>query len=242
MSSGGSLPGGSRQYPPDGVRTVPEKPFAPTRLVLVRHGQGYCNVNGTVGGPSGCTGLTREGRAQVEELAHRLSQTGELGAVGSIYASPLPRAMQSARILAPALDAWRDDAPLVIKTDCDLCELHPGEADGLSWGEFAERFPVPDWDTDPTQPIAPGGESWVEFVGRAAAGVTRVAERHPDETSVVVCHAGVIEATMLRFMPVVPGRPRLGLPTRHASMTVWERRERGWLLCSYNDAAPAQQA
>jgi len=175
----------------------------------------------------------------VEELAHRLSQTGELGAVGSIYASPLPRAMQSARILAPALDAWRDDAPLVIKTDCDLCELHPGEADGLSWGEFAERFPVPDWDTDPTQPIAPGGESWVEFVGRAAAGVTRVAERHPDETSVVVCHAGVIEASLLAHLPMDRGRQgrRLQLHTLHTSLTTWDVWGGNWKLLGYNDAA-----
>ncbi len=216
---------------------MPEGLAAPTKLVLVRHGQGTCNVNGVIGGPSGCSGLTGEGRAQAEELGLRLRRSGELGTVGSLYASTLPRAIETAEILAPMLGVRRDDALLEVRTDCDLCELHPGEADALTWEEFAVKFPVPDWDTDPTQPIAPGGESWTEFVDRATAGVTRVAECHAGETTVVVCHAGVIEATMLRFMPVAPNRPRLGLRTRHASMTVWERQGQGqgWTLGAYND-------
>ena len=56
-------------------------------------------------------------------------------------------------------------------TDCDLCELHPGEADGLDLGEFLARFAEPDWDVDPARPLAPGGESWLGFVERASAAV-----------------------------------------------------------------------
>ena len=53
----------------------------------------------------------------------------------------------------------------------------------------------------------------------------------------VACHAGVIESTLLRFLPVV-GRAcvRLGLRTDHASLTVWERNDGAWLLRRYNDA------
>ncbi len=58
---------------PSGVRRV----FAPTdgstRVVLVRHGEAVCNINGIVGGQRGCTGLTDLGRRQVTALAERLA-------------------------------------------------------------------------------------------------------------------------------------------------------------------------
>ena len=57
--------------------------------------------------------------------------------------------------------------------ECDLCELHPGEADGLGWQEVVDRFGVPEWDTDPDTLIAPGGESWTAFVRRPSAAVRR---------------------------------------------------------------------
>lgn len=235
MTVTSKAPGAPTPGPPGGIRTVPPEPSRRTRIVLVRHGEGHCNVDGVIGGPMGCTGLTEVGQGQADKLSRRLVRTGELGAVGALYASALPRAIQTARVLAPALDAWREGSPLEVVADCSLCELHPGEADGLTWSEFAARFPIPDWDHDPELPMAPGGESWTGFVDRASAAVTRVADLHPGEVTVVVAHAGVIEATMLRFLPVGPQRLRLGLRTGHTSMTVWERREDGWLLCSYND-------
>ncbi|MGA2521192.1 MAG: histidine phosphatase family protein, partial [Acidimicrobiales bacterium] len=117
--------------------------------------------------------------------------------------------------------------------------LHPGEADGLSWDEFRDRYGEPDFDTDPDAVVAPGGESWSSFVARASGALRRVAASHPGGQVVVVCHAGVIEASMLAFLPVAPGRGRLGLPTEHTSLTEWEAGAEGWpwRLVRYNDAA-----
>ncbi len=56
-------------------------------------------------------------------------------------------------------------------------------------------------------------------------------------STVLVCHAGVIESTMLAFLPVAAGRGRLGLATEHTSLTEWEQGEEGWRLLRYNDAA-----
>lgn len=210
---------------------------ATTTVVLVRHGEAVCNASGIVGGRRGCTGLTDDGRRQVHALAARLQRSGELGSVDALYASVLPRAVETAQILAPALDRWRDGPSLVPRQDCALCELHPGDADGLTWTQFAERFPEPDWEANPTVPIAPGGESWSTFVGRAAAAVEIVAARHPGETIVVACHGGVIEATFLKFLPMRQDVARLGLRTEHASLTVWQQVNRRWSLQRYNDAA-----
>jgi probable phosphoglycerate mutase len=201
--------------------------------VLVRHGEAACNTDGVVGGTRGCTGLTRRGFAQVGALADRLARTGELAGVAALYSSVLPRAVQTARGIAPALDRWREGPPLAPQQDCQLCELHPGEADGLTWAEFSARFEAPDWDTDPDRPLAPGAESWRGFTARAAAGVNALADAHPDQLVVAACHAGVIEATLLHFLPV--GQTRLGLRTEHASMTEWEHQGDRWLLRRYND-------
>jgi 2,3-bisphosphoglycerate-dependent phosphoglycerate mutase len=226
--------------PPPQVRTTPPPAAEATRVVLVRHGEAVCNVEGVVGGRTGCRGLTGAGAAQVSALAGRLAASGELAGVAALYSSVLPRALETAAILAPALDRWRDGPPLDVAADCDLCELHPGQADGLTWAELAERYPEPDWDADPARPLAPGGESWAGFVDRAAAAVARLADAHPGELVVAACHAGVIEATLLRFLAT--DRERLRLPTAHASLTVWQRLDGEWTLRRYNDVTPPQPA
>lgn len=226
--------------PPPGVRAVDPPAEGATRLVLVRHGEAVCNVAGVVGGPRGCTGLTDRGVAQAGALADRLARTGELGAVGALYASVLPRATQTAAIVAPALERWREGAALEVRRDCGLCELHPGdEADGLGWGEFVARFGEPGWDLDPDRPLAPGGESWRGFVARVADALGTVTARHRGQTVVVVCHAGVVEAALGVYLPFGAGPDRRSwVRTDHAAMTQLEQGERGWLLVRHNDATP----
>jgi probable phosphoglycerate mutase len=237
-----------RNQPPEGIRTTSSPSPSVTRLVLVRHGEAVCNVAGVCGGRLGCSGLTERGVHQVELLRDRLAVTGELAGTDALYASVLPRAIQTAEILAPSLVAGdADPLPVLdgegpglsVTSDCGLCELHPGQADGLSWAQFTERFGQLDWDRDPDQIIAPGGESWTGFVNRAADTLEAIAARHRGQLVVVACHAGVIEASLLALMPVAGGRQgaRLQLRTHHASLTSWEVDEGRWRLLGYNDGA-----
>lgn len=216
---------------PDTVRTVPLPDESATRVVLVRHGEAACNVAGVVGGAAGCRGLTDLGRQQVEALRRRLGASGELRAAAALYSSVLPRAVETAQLISAEVGP----GDLVLERRCDLCELHPGRSDGLAWAQAIEQFGEPDWDADPTRPLAPGAESWSGFVERASAAVAQVGARHPGQLVVVACHAGVIEATVLRWMGV--DRHRLQLRTTHASITEWEHGRRGWRLLRYNDAA-----
>jgi probable phosphoglycerate mutase len=220
---------------PSGIKRV----FAPTdgstRIVLVRHGEAVCNVNGIVGGQRGCTGLTDLGRRQVTALAERLSRTGELDGATALYASTLARAVETADILRPVVGKGN----LEIVQDRELSELYPGEADGLGWQEVVDRFGVPEWDIDPDALIAPGGESWSGFVVRASEAVRAVAERHPGEQVVAAVHAGVIESTMLANLDIPLSSSQRGW-TRivHASLTEWEwvPLEKRWILLRFNDA------
>jgi len=240
----GSPEGPSPESPPAGVRTIRASEHPVTRIVLVRHGEAVCNVSGVCGGPIGCGGLTDLGRAQVAVLRDRLAATGELAGADALYASILPRAVETAVLLAPALvaepglGAGRPAPPVPIQ-ECALCELHPGEADGLDWSAYTARFGVPDWDTDPGRPIAPGGESWTGFVNRVSGALDVLAGRHVGELVVVACHAGVVESSLLAKLPVAGGLEgaRMQLRTQHASLTTWEVDAAGWRLLGYNDGA-----
>ena len=218
---------------PASLRTVvPSMPGA-TRLVLVRHGEAVCNVSGVVGGRRGCTGLSPAGAEQAASLHRRLAASGALAGAGALYSSVLPRALETAAAIAPAVG----DGGLEVVADCDLCELHPGEGDGLTWEQFTARFGEPPWDDDPDVPLAPGGESWAGFVERAGSALEELTRRHRGEVVVVVCHAGVIESALLRFLPLEMGA-KLRLRTDHTSITEFESDVDGgaWRLLRYNDA------
>jgi probable phosphoglycerate mutase len=217
--------------------------FAPvegaSRIVLVRHGEAECNLNRVVGGRTGCTGLTDLGRVQVAALADRLYESGELREATALYSSVLPRATETAERLRPVVGPGPTALGAVRERD-DLSELHPGEADGLEWRDVVERFGVPDWDKDPTVPIAPGGESWSGFVARAAGAVRDVLRAHPGELVVAAVHAGVVEATMIDFLGVSPEVYRRGwVRILHASMTEWEwvPSDDRFVLLRFNDSA-----
>jgi probable phosphoglycerate mutase len=216
--------------PPQGFRTSGDKPRG-TRLVLVRHGEADCNVAGIVGGPRGCTGLTEVGREQAEALAERLERTHEFDDAVAIYCSVLARARETATIVSRGLPS------LSLQEDCDLCELHPGLADAMDWDEMIATFGGPDWDTDPTAPFAPEGESWTGFYERCVAAFFRLSDVHRVGVVLLFVHGGVIEQAMKLAMGASPAA-RLRLRTEHCSLTEIEIDQGEVRLLRYNDRAP----
>src|SRR4051794_30023408 len=97
-----------------------------TRLLLVRHGAAKAADTGVIAGIEGCTGLSDLGRRQAEALRDRLSAAPIQ--VDVVRTSLLPRAIETAEIIAPALGGHLGPA----ERDCDLCELHPGACDGMT--------------------------------------------------------------------------------------------------------------
>src|SRR5215218_4057333 len=101
-----------------------------TRIVLVRHGESLAQELGFLGGHRGCQGLSARGRVQAGALRDRLAATGELADASALYASEMLRAIETAEIIRPAL------GELDVISDCDFCEGHPGDADGMRWAEL----------------------------------------------------------------------------------------------------------
>jgi len=209
-----------------------------TRLVLVRHGEAQSHVDGIVGGDTGCTGLSDLGRRQAAALRDRLARTGELGEVDALYASTLPRAIETAEIIAPALGD-----PLM-KTERDLREFDPGEADGSTWEQYELRYPRDTWNA--FRPRSPGAETWAGMGVRVGGILRELAERHAGQTVVIACHGGVIEQSVITFLGLGHQGELATFDIENTSMTEWRRpsdedvwwRPPGlWRLVRLNDAA-----
>jgi len=207
--------------------------MAETRLILIRHGEALAAVDGFVAGHDGCRGLSERGREQATALRDRLLASGEIQ-VDAVHTSVLPRAIETAQILEPAL------GNLKAVQDCDWCELHPGECDGLTWDQYRARYAF-DMNGEPERPMSPGGESLMSFQGRVEARFEGLLREHEGQTVAIVCHGGVIQAVSLSVMShgLHTERP-FRMEPENTSMTEWVLRERVgrpvWLLARFNDA------
>lgn len=202
------------------------------RLILVRHGDAYAGLTGTIAGPTGCAGLTDLGRQQAARLREHLERRRRLRP-DVLLSSELPRAIETATIIAPALGFERP------QQDCNLCEVHVGVADGLDWSEWERRFGPLDMPNEPERIFAPGGDSWTGFHERVHATMLRLARQHEHESVVAVCHAGVITATLRTILGIPdPGTGARLLPT-NTGLTEWHHDpvQRRWTLVGFNDVA-----
>jgi probable phosphoglycerate mutase len=202
------------------------------RLILVRHGAAHAGLHGVIAGPTGCSGLTDHGRRQAEALRDHLLQSGGRQ-VDVLVASVLPRAIETARIIAPALGF--DD----FAQDCDLCEVHTGEADGLAWADYPARYGPLDMAAEPDRDFAPGGESWNSFHDRVRRTLDRLARDHADQTVMAVCHAGVIMASVRGIFDIPHPGTGARLQPANTGLTEWEYEPAldRWTLHTFNDAS-----
>ncbi len=201
------------------------------RLILIRHGESDHALRNVIAGRHSCRGLSERGFKQAELLAHRLATTGEVSDCQALLCSPVLRARQTAEVLARTLPAGP------IEQDCDLCELHPGAADGLSWEAYRATSGAFNPLTSPTRPFAPGAESWVEFVERVHATLERLAKRFAGQTVVAVTHAGFIVASVLVLFDIPRPGTRAHLDPGYTSLNEWRVAQARWQLVRFNDIA-----
>ena len=201
------------------------------RLVLIRHAEPEAHIKRVVAGPKGCTGLTDRGRAQAVALGDRLAHDAEHFDV--LYSSVLARAVETAQIVGVKLGISE------LRQDCDLCELHPGECDGMAWEEQVRLYGSIS-TSRPDDPISPGGESLRSFDRRARAALDRLVDRHAGDSVAVVTHGGFISVAMLALLDHEGLEMKKGfvLNPDYTSLTEWVRDypSTPWLLQRYNDA------
>lgn len=161
---------------------------APTRLLLLRHGQTGLSVQRRYSG-RGDPALTETGRRQADAAARYLAERGGIAAVVS---SPLQRCHDTATVAAKALD-------IDVSIDDDLTETDFGDWEGLTFSEAAERDSELHrrWLGD-TGVAPPGGESFDAVAGRVGRVRDRIITDHGGTTVLVVSHVTPIK-TLLRL-------------------------------------------
>lgn len=202
-----------------------------TQLYLIRHGEALGAVQHTLGD----TPLSPLGVTQVERLRDRLAATGEIAA-DILISSTLKRASQTAEIIAPALG-------LRVHYDDEVQELRDGEADGMHVDDYNATFGQVNFMQTPFRPVAPGGESWGQFVLRVCTSLDRLLREHEGKTVVLVCHGGVIGVSFLYFLGFETLHyAQAGFDTHNTAITHWKRfiypnSSNGyrWRLLCYND-------
>jgi broad specificity phosphatase PhoE len=199
------------------------------RLILIRHGESDHALRDVIAGRHSCRGLSERGFKQAELLAQRFAVTGEVSNCQALLCSPVLRARQTAEVLARTLPVGR------IENDCNLCELHPGEADGLTWETYRATYGAFNLLTSPTRPFAPGAESWVEFAQRVRATLERLARRLVGQTVVAVTHAGFIVASVLVLFDIPRPGTRAHLDPGYTELPEWRVAQARWQLVRFND-------
>jgi broad specificity phosphatase PhoE/ribonuclease HI len=188
------------ETPPDAEKQAPDQSQAssapgwtgargaPTRFLLLRHGQTELSTQRRYSG-RGNPPLTDVGGRQAEAAAQFLAQKGGIAAV---ITSPLQRAYDTATAAAKALG-------LDVSIDDDLIETDFGAWEGLTFGEAAERDPELHrrWLRD-TSVTPPDGESFDRVADRVRRARARIINEHGGETVLVVSHVTPIK-TLLRL-------------------------------------------
>ena len=182
-----------------------------TRIWLVRHGETDSNKNHLVAGSTDVP-LNDTGRAQARTTAQLMANRRW----DALYASPLQRATDTARIIGEATGLGEPiPEPRVVEQDY-------GVAEDMSETEMRSRW----------EHLAdiPGREPDSEVVRRTFETIEDLAGRHPGGDVVIVCHGGVIYWVLRTLQP-----EQLEWGIRNASVHAFEHLEGELKLVAFDD-------
>jgi 2,3-bisphosphoglycerate-dependent phosphoglycerate mutase len=163
-------------------------------LYLIRHGESVYNAEGRLQGHSDVP-LSELGRRQGQAVAECLAGRP----IEALYSSPLPRAYQTAEILAARLH-------LPILTDDRLKEINVGIFQGRLRRELDQMYPaeMARWVTEDPDYVLPGGESRRQVIERGRAAFQDIAQTER-RCVAVVSHGRLLMLTL---------KSLLGLPSK----------------------------
>lgn len=153
------------------------------RLVVMRHAETDYNLRQKLVGSLDVE-LSDNGRKQASKAAENLSELG----VDFIIASPLKRALETAQIINNKLN-------IEIVVDDRFRERNFGILEGLSWQEFANKYPdiaAHPGNSEKRQEYLPEGESITEVNQRVKLGLASLYKKYAGKSILLVTHQGII--------------------------------------------------
>lgn len=180
------------------------------RIFLIRHGATVLTAEDRFAGSTNVQ-LSDEGREQVRRLAGRLE--GEN--IAAIYASPLDRTVETARILA-------EPHGVEVQTRDGLREISHGRWEQMTRKEVDEAFPeeAAAWEKDPYTFAPVGGESGLAVTARALPVLMDIVRAHPTSNVLVVSHKATIRLLLSSLLGFDPRRYRDSLDQNPAALNI----------------------
>lgn len=186
-----------------------------TRIYLIRHGATVLTAEDRFAGATNVL-LSDEGRGQAGTLAERLAKFK----VAAVYASPLDRTMETARILA-------QPHGLEVHPRDGLKEISHGHWEEMTRHEVEQQFPeeAAAWDEDPYTYAPPGGESGLAVTARALPAFLEIVRQHEGQAVVVVSHKATIRLLLSSLLGFDPRRYRDNLDQDPAALNIVDFRD-----------------
>ena len=179
-----------------------------TLLLLARHAA-HATVNRVLCGRSPGVHLGDAGRHQAARLAGRLRRD----APAALYASPQPRARETAEALG-----------LPVRVEPALDEIDFGAWAGRPFAELEADPAWRRWNEQRATARPPGGEAMHEAQSRVLRWTATLPALHPGETVVAVSHADVIKAAVMAHLGLpLDAHWRLDIaPASLSGIELWE--------------------
>jgi probable phosphoglycerate mutase len=198
--------------------------MAPTRFIVLRHGETAWNAQGRIQGHLDSP-LNEEGMAQALLVAERLAAEP----FDHFYSSDLGRALQTSQPLADR--TGRQPIP-----ERQLRERGLGVFQGLTAAECQQAYPGDYRRFHGREPdhAMPDGESIRELNRRVSAVFEMLADRHAGGCVLAVTHGGVLDA-LYRHVTRMPLEQPRDFPVYNASINRVRREPGGWILESWGD-------
>jgi probable phosphoglycerate mutase len=181
-----------------------------TRIFLVRHGATVLTAEDRFAGSTNVQ-LSDEGRGQAARLAERLRETK----IAAVYASPLDRTMETARILAAPHN-------LEVKPSDGMREISHGHWEQMTRKEVDQKYPreAEEWEKDPYTFAPTGGESGLAVTARALPALMEILREHPNGKVLVVSHKATIRLLLSSLLGFDPRRYRDNLDQSPAALNI----------------------
>src|SRR5438477_9912559 len=181
-----------------------------TRVFLVRHGATVLSAEDRFAGATDVE-LSEEGREQTRRLAERLSDEK----IAAVYASPMGRTVETARILAAQHD-------IEVQTRDGFREISHGHWEGMKRRDVEEKFPqeMAEWEKDLYTFAPAGGESGLAVTARALPALIDLVREHPGENILVVSHKATIRLLLSSLLGFDPRRYRDNLDQNPAALNI----------------------
>ncbi len=199
------------------------------KIIFARHGESQANILHTISNRELPHSLTSEGRKQAVSLADRL----KIFPIAIIYTSPVPRAVETGRIIAERLGIEVMEADALREFDCGVIE---GRSDEAAWRQWKELFDA--WQIYHCyEQHIEGGESFLEVKQRFVPFIERLINEYASTPAEILCisHGGLY-STML---PLVLQNVNQALITNYGfdytSCIVAEQVKTGLICTKWNE-------